>query len=160
MAVFEKSSARFGVGRARSAAWRHGEVFLGARRRGKESRGRVAVFSSARGGGRGHGGARSAARRGVRRVSAWTKALGREVCSSVSWRCVPRHVPAWAKVRWPAGPQPGVVAMYSSLRIGVGKDAEAFGSINFGRPGALLSSSVAFGSVGLCVSTSASGGAA
>ena len=31
-------------------------------------------FSSARGGGRGRGGARSASRRGVRRVSAWAKA--------------------------------------------------------------------------------------
>ena len=56
-------------------------------------------FSSARGGGRGRGGARSAARRGVRRVSEWAKALGREVCSPASWRCVPRRVSAWAKAR-------------------------------------------------------------
>ena len=56
-------------------------------------------FSSARGGGRGRGGARSAVRRGVRRVSEWAKALGREVCSPASWRCVPRRVSAKAKAR-------------------------------------------------------------
>ena len=56
-------------------------------------------FPSARGGGRERGGARSAARRGVRHVSAWAKALGREVCSPASWRCVPRRVSAWAKAR-------------------------------------------------------------
>ena len=36
-------------------------------------------FSLARGGGRGRRGARSAARRGVRCVSVWAKALGRKV---------------------------------------------------------------------------------
>ena len=61
-----------------------------------------AEFSSARGGGRGRGGARSAAQRDARRVSEWAKALGREVCSPASWRCVPRRVSAWAKARRPA----------------------------------------------------------
>ena len=46
--VLETSSARFGVGGARSAAQRHGEVFLHAHRRGQKDA----------------GGARSAARRG------------------------------------------------------------------------------------------------
>ena len=40
----------------------------------------------------------------------------------------------------------GVVAMCSSARAGVGEGAEACSSINSGRPGALLGSSVAFGS--------------
>jgi len=40
---------RFGVGGARSSARRQGEMFLGARRRGQETRERVAKFSSARG---------------------------------------------------------------------------------------------------------------
>ena len=56
-------------------------------------------FTSARGGGRGRGGARSAARRGVRRVSEWAKALGRGVCSPASLRCVPRRMSALAKAR-------------------------------------------------------------
>jgi len=34
-------------------------------------------------------------------VSAWAKALGREVCSPASWRCVLRRVLAWAKARRP-----------------------------------------------------------
>ena len=59
-------------------------------------------FSSAHGGGRGRGGSRSAARRGARRVTVWAKALGREVCSPASWRCVPRRVSACAKARRPA----------------------------------------------------------
>ncbi len=42
--------------------------------------------------------------------------------------------------------QSGVVAMCSSARVGVGEGAGACSSINFGRPGALLGSSVAFGS--------------
>ena len=41
-------------------------------------------------GGRGRGGARSAAQRDDRRVSAWAKALEREVCSPAPWRCDPR----------------------------------------------------------------------
>ena len=44
------------------------------------------------------------------------------------------------------GLQSGVVAMCSSARVGVGKGAEACSPTNFGRPGALLGSSVAFGS--------------
>jgi len=56
-------------------------------------------------------------------------------------------VSAWAKARWPAGPQPGVVAMCSSACVGVGEGlVVACSSINFGRPGELLGSSVAFGS--------------
>jgi len=39
-----------------------------------------------------------------------------EFCSSASWRCAPWHVSAWAKVWWPTGPQPGVVAMCSLVR--------------------------------------------
>ena len=58
-------------------------------------------FYSARSGGRGRGGERSAARRGVRRVSAWAKTLGREVCSPAPWRYVPQRVSAWAKARRP-----------------------------------------------------------
>ena len=44
------------------------------------------------------------------------------------------------------GLQSGAVAMCSSARVGVGEGAEACSSINSGRPGALLGSSVAFGS--------------
>ena len=40
----------------------------------------------------------------------------------------------------------GAEAMCSSARVGDGEGAEAGSSINFGRPGALLGSSVAFGS--------------
>ena len=76
--------------------------------------GRCSVeFSSARGGGRGRGGARSAVRRGVRRVSEWAKALGREVCSPASWRCVPRRVSAWARALRPeALSTPGGLGRY------------------------------------------------
>ena len=42
--------------------------------------------------------------------------------------------------------QPGVVALCSSVRVGVGESLVSCSSINFGRPGALLGSSVAFGS--------------
>ena len=42
--------------------------------------------------------------------------------------------------------QSGAVAMCSSARVGVGEGAEACSSINSGRPGALLGSSVALGS--------------
>ena len=64
-------------------------------------------FSSARGGGRGRGGARSAARGGARRVSEC------EVCSPASWRCVSRRVSAWAKARGPAAlPTPGGLRRY------------------------------------------------
>ena len=59
-----------------------------------------------------------------------------------------RRAPAGegAEARRPAGPQPGVVVIFSSVRVGVGEGLVACGSINFGRPGALLGSSVAFGS--------------
>ena len=40
----------------------------------------------------------------------------------------------------------GAEAICSSARVGVGEGAEACSSTNFGRPGALLGSSVAFGS--------------
>ena len=40
----------------------------------------------------------------------------------------------------------GAEAIFTSARVGVGVGAEACSSINFGRPGALLGSSVAFGS--------------
>ena len=43
-------------------------------------------------------------------------------------------------------PGEGAEAMFSSARVGVGVGAEACSSINSGRPGALLGSSVAFGS--------------
>jgi len=52
------------------------------------------------------------------------------------------------------GLQPGR-AKFSSVRVGVGEGAEACSSINSGRPGALLGSSVTFG-----LWVSASGGAA
>ena len=42
--------------------------------------------------------------------------------------------------------QPGVVAMFTLARVGVGEGLVACSSINFGRSGALLGSSVAFGS--------------
>ena len=44
------------------------------------------------------------------------------------------------------GLKSGVVAMCSSARVGVGEGAEACSSIHSGRPGALLGSTVAFGS--------------
>ena len=44
------------------------------------------------------------------------------------------------------GLQSGVVAICSSARVGVGEGAEACSFVNFGRPWALLGSSVAFGS--------------
>jgi len=105
------------------------EVLFGARRRARARR--RTICSPAR---------CSACRRGRRRG-------GLQVHNPASWRCVPRCVSAWAKARWPewpAGPQPGVVAMSSSARVGEG--LVAYSSISFGRPGALLGSSVAFGS--------------
>jgi len=56
------------------------------------------------------------------------------------------NVSAWAKARRPAGPQPGVVAMSFSARVGVGSGLVAYRSFNSGRPGVLLGSSVVFGS--------------
>ena len=44
------------------------------------------------------------------------------------------------------GLQSGVVAMCSSARVGVGEGAEACSSTKSGRHGAILGSSVAFGS--------------
>jgi len=107
------------------------EVLFGARRRAKARR--RTICSPAR---------CSACRRGRRRG-------GLQVHNPASWRCVPRCVSAWAEApwpEWPAGPQPGVVAMSSSARVGVGEVLVACCSINSGRPGALLGSSVAFGS--------------
>ena len=73
----------------------------------------VFLSHTSRCGGRGRGGARSAARRGVRRVSEWAKALGREVCSPASWRCVPRRVSAWARALRPeALSTPGGLGRY------------------------------------------------
>ena len=46
---------------------------------------------------------------------------------------------------WARGLQSGVVPMCSSARVGVGEGAGACSYTNFGRPGALLGSSVAFG---------------
>jgi len=116
VAVFEASSARFGVGGARSSARRHGEVFLGARRRGQEAWGRVAK-------------ARSAARSQSGAVAMWPSARfgvgkGAVACGSN------------------ARPRGDVL----SAHVGVGEDAEACSSISSGCPGALLGSSVAFGS--------------
>ena len=79
----------------------------------------------------------------------WRRRGGLQVHNPASWRCVPRCVSAFAKARWPElppGPQPGVVGMSSSARVGVGEGLVACSSINFGQPGALLGSSVAFGS--------------
>ena len=157
----------------RASAWARGagalgEVLFGASWRGREAR---------------QGLQRGDVRRSLRRAAAGEgaeahdlqpgevfgacrrghEARGREVCSPAPWRCVHRRVSAWGKARWPAGPQPGVVAMRSSARwpagpqpgvvamcssarFGVGEGAVACSSINFGRPGALLGSSVAFGS--------------
>ena len=55
------------------------------------------------------------------------------------------HLPR-ALVSGAQGLQRGDVAMSSSARVGVGEGLMACSSINFGRPGALLGSSVAFGS--------------
>ena len=63
--------------------------------------------------------------------------------------CSPERCPARVAVGEGAGArgiQSGDVAMCSSMRVGVGEGAEACISINFGRHGALLGSSVAFGS--------------
>ena len=86
---------------------------------------------------------RREARQGLRpgdvRSSLWRAAAGEgtkrdEVCSHVR-----------SSLRRGA-PGEGAEAMCSSARVGVGVGAEACSSINFGRPGALLGSSVAFGS--------------
>jgi len=152
------SSARFGVGGAKSAARHHGEVFLRTRRRGQEGAGvaRSAarrhgkVFLRARRSGQEGGAwrsfhrcesacarARSAAKSAARRRAKLSSAARRglqpgDVRSSL--RSAPAGegaeahdlqpgevfgVSAWAKARWPAGPQPGVVAMCSSARADV-----------------------------------------
>ena len=70
------------------------------------------------------------------------EARGRKICS-------PARCSALVGVGEGAGArdlQFGAVAMCSSARVGVGEDAEAYSFINSGRPGALLGSSVAFGS--------------
>jgi len=86
------SSAPVGVGKRRGVAWRSSlrceSAWARARSAARSAAPRFAKFSSAHGGGRGRGGARSAARRGVRHVSAWAKALVREVLQSgVEARC-------------------------------------------------------------------------
>jgi len=105
------SSAQSAWVRARSAAR------SAARQRAK--------ISSARAGGRGRGGARSAAREVFGTCRRGRRCGGMQVHSPASWQCVPRRVSAWAKARWPAGPQPGVVAMCSSACVGVGEGAVA-----------------------------------
>ena len=63
--------------------------------------------------------------------------------------CSPERFPARVGVGEGAGArglQSVVVAMCSSARVGVGEGAEACSSTNYGRPGAVLGSSVAFGS--------------
>ena len=46
-------------------------------------------------------------------MSEWAKALGFEVISPASWRCVPRRVSAWAKARRPAAlSTPGGLGRY------------------------------------------------
>jgi len=65
---------------------------------------------------------------------------GLQVHNPASWRCAPWCVPAWAKARWPespAGPQPGVVAMSSSARVGVGEGLVACSSESISTPGDL-----------------------
>ena len=72
----------------------------------------------------------------------WARARRRTICS-------PARCPARVGVGKSAGArgmQSGVVAMCSSVSVGGGEGAEAYSSINSGRPGALLGSSVAFGS--------------
>jgi len=126
----------------RASAWARGrwgrEVCSPASRQGAPPRasgwsrgGRVAKFSSVRVGGRG-------------RAPAGEGAEAHDLQPGEVF-----GVSVWAKARWPewpAGPQPGVVAITSSARVGVGEGLVACSSINFGRPGALLGSSVAFGS--------------
>ena len=68
--------------------------------------------------------------------------LRRAICSPA--RCSERV--GVGKGAWARGLQSGVVAMCSSARVGGGEGAGAWGFINFGRPGALLGSSVACGS--------------
>jgi len=102
------------------------EAFFGSAARSAAQR--RAKFSSERAGGRGRGGARSAARQGVPRVGvdegaaacrSTTRRRGDvslgacrrrrrlgglnslQVRSLASWRCVPRRVSAWAKAWWP-----------------------------------------------------------
>ena len=156
--ILETSSARFGIGGARSGARRHGELFLRMRRRGQEARGRVAITSAQSAWVRARSAARSAARRRVKFSSARAGGQGRGSARSAAQRGV-RRVSAWAKTRWPAGLQPGVVAMCSSARAGVGEGAVACSSIDFGRPGALLTTGLPSG-IWLGLKASASGGAA
>ena len=101
-----------------------------------------AKFSSARGGGEGAK-ARSAARFAARRRAKFSLARvggrGRKARRGLQ----PGDVRS--SIRRAAAGE-GAEPMCSSARVGVGEGAEACSSINFGRPGALLGSSVAFGS--------------
>ena len=116
------------------------EVFFGSVARSAARR--RAKFSSACAGGRGRAPAGEGAKAHdlqpgeVFGVSAWAKARGGlQVHNPASWRCVPCCVSAWAKARLPespAGPQPGVVAMSSSARVGVAEGLVACGSSALG----------------------------
>ena len=140
----------FGVGGTRSAARRHGEVLLRARRSGQEGPGdvqsslrRAPVGEAAR--------RRARARRRTicspARCSACRRGRrhgGLQVRNLASWRCVPRCVTAWAKARWPespAGPQPCLPRRVSAW-------AKAWWPVALSTSGGLglLGSSVAFGS--------------
>ena len=81
------SSARVGVGKRRGGAWRsflrRELAWARARSAARSAAERRAGFPSVRGGERGRGGERSAARRGDRRVSAWAKTR-RPAASSTS----------------------------------------------------------------------------
>jgi len=46
-------------------------------------------------------------------------------------------VSAWAKARWPAGPQPGAVAVCSLVHVGVGEGFVACSSGSLSTPGGL-----------------------
>ena len=128
VAVSDTSSARIGVGGARSSPWCHGSVLLGAPRCGQEARGGVAKFPFARVG-LGEG-----AKRGEVPATCgvffgalwWASAQGRTICSPT--RC--------------------------SARVGVGEGAVAWGSINFRRPGVPLGCYVSGIWLGLWVSAS------
>ena len=109
---------RFGVGGARSGARRHGKVFLRARR---GARGEVFFGASRRV--RGHEARRglqpSDVRSSLRSAPAGEGAEAHDLQPGELFR-----VSAWVKARRSAGPQPGVVAMCPSARVGVGEGAE------------------------------------
>ena len=78
-----------------------------------------------------------------------TPIVSRAVFLSHTSRCSVKFSSARGGVGEGAGArglQSGAVAMCSSARVGGGEGAGACSFTNFGRPGALLGSSVAFGS--------------